>query len=336
MRRIPLFFILIPLLWGCESREIRLQQFLLKGNQHLADGEWAMAEYYYKQAIELDSAFSDALNNLGTTYFRKGRWDEAIFWYDKAIAAKARPAWYLNRANAWYENKAYFNAAADVDQVLAVRPDTVPAMVLRGLILARQRQYPEAIDWFSRAIEKDTLNPEHLVNRGTLSYYMRHYEVSMKDLNHALTLAPDNAEALNALAMVHSETGDQVSAFRLITKALEVSPRHPHYLNNRGYIYLRSGKLDLADADITASMVIDPDNPWVYRNRGIEYLEKGDPVSAERMFRQVLASDSTVERAAWYLVESVIRQGRTSDACRLIRRVPAEDEIPSNWRHLCR
>ena len=266
----------------------------------------------------------------------RSRYDEAISWYDKAIAAGARPAWYLNRANAWYENKAYFNATADVETVLRALPDTIPALVLRGLILARQREYPEAIEWFSRAIEKDSLNPEYMVNRGTLYYYMRRYEPSREDLNKALQLRPDNAEALNALAMVYSETGDQASAYRLINQALEVSPRHPHYLNNRGYIHLQSGKTDLADADITASMVIDPDNPWVYRNRGISYLRHGDPVSAERMFRQVLASDSSVEKAAWYLVESLISQGRRSDACALIRLIPAEDEVPADWRRGCR
>ncbi|MFM7194955.1 MAG: tetratricopeptide repeat protein [Bacteroidota bacterium] len=323
-------------LLSCDSREVRMQQFLLKGNQHLEASEWGQAEYYYKQAIGLDSCYSDALNNLGTAYYRNRRWDEAIGWYDKAIACDPRPAYYLNRANAWYENNAFFNASADVDRVLTTRPDTVPALMLQGLILSKLQRYEEAIRSFDLALSKDSLDPILLVNRGTLLYYLRRYQEAGSNFNQALESDARSAEALNGLSMVSCETGDLAKAMELIGRALDISPRHPHYLNNRGYIHLLSGRLAEADADIQSSMVIDPDNPWVYRNRGISYLLKNDKASAERMFRQVLSSDSSVDKAAWYLVKSVYEQGRGADACKLLDIVPSIDAIPSEWRRACR
>jgi len=140
MSRLLCFIISVFLLCSCETREVKIQQLLLKGNIALEANQPEQASYYYNEALLMDSCFSDALNNLGTISFRSGRWDDAVHRYDKAILCNPAPEYYLNRANAWFEAGAFFNVLQDLDVFEKAYPDTIPPKVLRGLTLARLKR----------------------------------------------------------------------------------------------------------------------------------------------------------------------------------------------------
>ena len=325
-----LFYFLIPvvLLSSCETGEVKLQQLLLKGNIALKAGQQEQASYYYKEALLLDSCFSDALNNLGTISFRSGRWDDAVHLYDQAILCKPVPQYYLNRANAWFEAGAFFNVLEDLSIYEKTYPDTIPPKVLRGLTLARLKKYDEALELFSRILSEDSLNPEHRINRATLFYYRQEYDKARSDLQLSLQLDSVNSQAYNTLAMISADENSPEEAMDLIEKALRNAPMHPHYLNNRGYIHILMGKLKEAEEDINQSMVREPDNPWVYRNKGIIYLETGDLTSAERMFRQVLSMDSSVDKATEYLGKTLMAAGKKEEGCNWLRKSPVKTGKP--------
>jgi tetratricopeptide (TPR) repeat protein len=329
-----LFYFLIPvvLLSSCETREVKIQQLLLKGNIALEASQPEQAAYYYNEALLLDSCFSDALNNLGTISFRSGRWDDAVHLYDQAILCNPEPQYYLNRANAWFEAGAFFNVLQDLDVFEKAHPDTIPPRVLRGLTLARLKRYDEALELFSRILAKDSLNPEHRINRGTLYYYRKEFEKAKKDLELSLELDSSNSQAYNTLAMISADENSLGEAMELIEKALRNAPMHPHYLNNRGYIHILLGKLKEAEEDINQSMVREPDNPWVYRNKGIIYFETGDLNSAERMFRQVLSMDSSVDKATEYLGKTLVAAGKKEEGCKWLRKTSVKTGIPSACR----
>jgi tetratricopeptide (TPR) repeat protein len=326
-----LFHFLLPvlLLSSCETREVKIQQLLLKGNIALEASQPEQAAYYYNEALLMDSCFSDALNNLGTIAFRSGNWDEAVHRYDQAILCKPSPVYYLNRANAWFEAGAFFNVLKDLDVFEKAFPDTIPPKVLRGLSLTRLKRYDEALDLFSLILRNDSLNPEHPVNRGTLYYYRQQYGLAKKDLQKALELDSSNSQAYNTLAMIYADENAPDEAMELIGKALRWAPNHPHYLNNRGYIHILRGNLLDAETDINESMVREPDNPWVYRNKGIIYFETGDLVSADRMFRQVLSMDSSVDKATEYLGRTLVKAGKKQEGCRWLRKSPGYKKISS-------
>ena len=330
MLRFFKFCIVAVGLFSCETQEVKLQQLLLKGNIALQASQFEQATYYYEEAIKLDSCFSDAWNNLGTISFRSGQQDEAILRYDRAISCKPDVAYYLNRANAHFENKSFFSVLQDLEIVEKIKKDSVPAMALKGLTLARLLRYKEAYDLFSVIIKKDSLDPEHWVNRGTVSYYIKDYNRARPDLQKALELDSANSEAFNALAMISADEGSLDTAFDLIEQALKYSNDHPHYLNNRGYIRIIMGNLSEGEKDLNESMVREPDNPWVYRNKGILYLKLGKNDSAEKLFRQVLSMDSSVDKASEYLGLTLISSGKKSEGCSWLRKSSSIGLIKSN------
>src|SRR6478752_6221391 len=111
MRRF--YIVVLGLIVACcgDSKETRLQRYLLQGNEAVKLHEADQAERYFKEALKLDSCFADSWNNLGSFYFDKKKYEEALDSYKRAIACKPEYlAAYFNRANASYEVKEYYSA----------------------------------------------------------------------------------------------------------------------------------------------------------------------------------------------------------------------------------
>jgi tetratricopeptide (TPR) repeat protein len=334
MRTGIFIFAIFLALFACDSSTVKIQRFLLIGNQHLENQEFESAIYYYKEAIALDSCFSDALNNLGTAAYKVENWPEAIDWYNRAIDCNPRPEYFINRSNAAYEIHAYYQALEDVSRYLEFKPDTLPGLLLQALTLTKLGRYPEALSSINQAIKKDSLNSDLLINRATLFYFMRDYAHARPDLNRVLNLDSLSGEAWNALAMINTEEGNLDMALDLIQRALNTDPKHPHFLNNRGYIYLLSGEKSKAEQDINASMILDPENPWVYRNRGIIYFKAGKWRDAERLLAQSLSMDSLVGQAAYYYALTELELGETTKGCAWLKK--AIGGIPAAQKNVCR
>ena len=139
MRKVLYWIILAGVAVACsDSKETRLQRYLLQGNEQVALRNAEGAERYFIEALRLDSCFADALNNLGTLYFTQKKYTEAVEQYDRALAC--RPGYIdalLNRANANYELKEYYRALQDLDKVVKAKPDTAIVYFTRGLVYTK-------------------------------------------------------------------------------------------------------------------------------------------------------------------------------------------------------
>ena len=115
-----LYWITVFLFISClDSKETKLQRFLLQSNDMVRKQNVERAEHFLNEALKLDSCFADAWNNLGTLYFNQKRYDEALVYYDNAV--RCRPDFadgYFNRANTAYELKEYYRALQDLEKVI--------------------------------------------------------------------------------------------------------------------------------------------------------------------------------------------------------------------------
>lgn len=304
-------------LWSCTSTEMKLQQFLLKGNLALEAGNTAQAAYYYREATKLEPCYLDALNNLGTLEFRAKNFEKAVAFYDQALACKADflPALF-NRANARFELKEYFAALADVELIAKAKPDTAWLDFTRGLIFTRLRNFPEAQRAFNRAMAKTaTPSSDLLVNRATIFYYLKKYDSALLDLAAAEKINPDEANIYNTRGLVYADVNDLERALIETNRALDRAPNHPYYLNNRGFIFLQQNDLKKAELDINESISQDPYNGWAYRNKGIYYFMVGDYPSAERLLAQAEKMDPFIDKIHFYLGRAYLKNNQLEKAC---------------------
>ena len=118
--------LIIVLLAGCsDSKETRVQRYLLQGNDMVTKRQPEQAERYFKEALKLDSCFADAWNNLAAAVERSGDLGAAAGYYARAIA---------------------------------LRPDARASHFGLGRIYVNQGRYTEAISEFGKTIQPDDEN----------------------------------------------------------------------------------------------------------------------------------------------------------------------------------
>lgn len=308
--------VLVLLLIACESRETKIQRFLLQSNEMVRKRNTEQAERFLREAIKLDSCFADAWNNLGTLHFTKRNYVDAMTYYDHALSCRdnfidAR----FNRANNAYELKEYYRALKDLDVVKREWNDSSKVYFLEGLVYTKLRKFNDALTSFRSAARIEPRNAEILVNLGTVHYYNQDLDSARYFLNEAMKSDPNEGNAYNAMAMVEVTSGDLGKASELLTRALNLHPGDAYFINNRGYISLLKGETEKALEDINRSITSDPYNGWAYRNKGIYYLMTNNNEEAIRLLKRAETADPFIEKLYYYLGEAYLKNGQRKEAC---------------------
>jgi tetratricopeptide (TPR) repeat protein len=311
-------------LFSCESKEKRLEQFLLKGNLAAKSLNSDQALYYFEQATKLDPCFVEAWNNMGTVHYRAGRYTEALIHYEKAIACDSVFLGALiNRANTLYELRELYSALSDIERIKRLKSDTAVVFFVEGLIKTRMRDFPGGLEAFSQAIKRDSANAELWVNRATVWYYQRAFEDARVDLKKAEQINPAEPNIYNTLALIEAEGQNFSEAIRLVNRALLLKPDDPYFINNRGYFYLQLGETEKALTDIDHAIISDPTNGWAYRNKGLYFLAKNQYSDAERLLVQAYSRDEFIDKIDYHLGVVYFNTGKIKQACLAFTRAQA-------------
>ncbi|HBF87758.1 MAG TPA: hypothetical protein DDX39_03865 [Bacteroidales bacterium] len=115
------------------------------------DAEGAIADY--QKAIELDANYIEAYYKIGIIYYDKRMFDEAVSYFDKAIAIDQlhKNSFYL-RARSKFELKKYAEAIEDYNQAFENKKDT---KVYYGRALAKYfaEDYKGAVEDFDQTVK---------------------------------------------------------------------------------------------------------------------------------------------------------------------------------------
>ena len=125
-------------------------------------------------------------------------------------------------------------AAALYDQVLALQPDHLDALHLRGLIAMQNGDYERARAMISAALAQQPEQPNLLNSLGETLRRAGAREESESLLRRALALAPDNPDVMNNLGALLTDSGRAGEAIALLKAALVQRPQDPASLFNLG------------------------------------------------------------------------------------------------------
>lgn len=319
---IPVLLVLYALVSiGCsDSPNVRKQKFLARGNANMREGNEDQALYYFDQALAMDSCFAGALNNIGTLHFNKQRFQEALTYYNRAIDCDPR---FLdarfNRANTLINTRQNQAALIDLDFLIRAKPDTAIAHFTRGLALSRTRRYGESIEAFFRSSDLDSaMSFDSQANIAAVMILMRRFDTAEKELRRLASLRPNEPNIYNSLSLVKVEKGEYDSALFFSNRALDLRPKEPYFLNNRGFVYIKRKEFEKAEADINESLTIDPYNGWAYRNKAILHqfdTPKKDMARSEELLLQAQKLDPFVVGLHHYLAVAYYKQGKLPEAC---------------------
>ena len=322
------FFIVMALISCSDSKETRMQRFLIQGNEKIREQEYEQAERLFKSALKLDSCFADALNNLGTVEHRRNNVPQSIAYYSRAIACNDTfNLAYFNRAGVYYEANEISKAAKDIAVIEKAYPDSIPVLELKGLIEWKARKAKVAISIFRRILDK---KPEKsaMINLGTMYTSLRQLDSAKFFLDQALAIDNNDHRAINAAALLSSARGENKIALDQIEKALSLSPDDPYYLNNKGYILLQLDRQDEALTYIDRSIVADPYNAWAYRNKGIYYFLKGRFEEALRVLKHAETIDPYADDLFYWIGLTYMKTNNSRQGCIYLQKSVQRSQMP--------
>jgi protein O-mannosyl-transferase len=124
------------------------------GNIESDDGSLEQAVAYYQQALAVDSLYLDALNNLGNAYHRLGRFDEAAETFRRFMRLKPDdPHPYLNLMAVYVDQKNYGAALPLAYEALSRFPDVADIQFNAAAIFGLLKLEAEAQEAYRRAQE---------------------------------------------------------------------------------------------------------------------------------------------------------------------------------------
>ncbi len=132
------------------------------------------------------------------------------------------------------------------------------------------RDYKTAIKYMDEvvAIKPD---PSAYGIRGMLYYNNGNTEKAIEDLNQAIKLDSNNAEAHKALGLIKQDDGDYKDSVDELTLAIKNNPKDIESLLARSRAYRMLGDKDKAIADVKKVQKIDPKNPAA--EQVLQYLQ---------------------------------------------------------------
>ncbi|MGZ5281636.1 MAG: tetratricopeptide repeat protein [Bacteroidia bacterium] len=139
---------------------------------------------------------------------------------------------------------------------------------MQGLQFYQLGQFQQAVQSFTKVIEKYPQFGDAFFYRGSSYLYLKDYKNTRKDLDQAGKLLKNNADVLLHYGYLYNETGEYKKAIKSFNQALVLKPGFAPAYNARGYSNQRLGNYRAALADYSSAINSDSTFALAYNNRG--------------------------------------------------------------------
>jgi Flp pilus assembly protein TadD len=169
--------------------------------------------------------------------------------------------------------------------LVAAYPDDTRAYTTLGTILRANKEYGEAVTYYTKAIEKlGKENPSHwstYYSRGVSYERLKKWEQAEADLEKALELDPDQELVLNYLGYSWVDQNINVKqAMSLIRRAVDKRPQDGYFVDSLGWAYYRQKQFDQAVKHLEHAVELKPDDPVINDHLGDAYWKVGRKLEA--------------------------------------------------------
>lgn len=198
----------------------------------------------------------------------------------------------LNRRAVTYLNLGHFEMAiAQFERAIKLDGSYPNTYTNRGCLHHVQGQYEEALADYQQAIRlgRSAINSRVFNNRGLVHLAFGRLGKAEKDIERAIGLDEEYANAYVNLGIVRIAQERYDEALAAFERGLEVNPKHVIAHNNCGFVHHYGGQLDAAIAQYTAALDQDPFFLRAWINRYLAYGEVGNESAAAHDWKQIVA-----------------------------------------------
>lgn len=279
----------------------------------------------------------------GECYAAQKNYDTAIENYTKAISFRQNydDAFY-KRGIAKYSLGKYKESIADFQQTNDLNPSYYQAMFAQGSANLQLQDYKAAIVWFQkikiaeRNIEKQYPKLFFANTHGNLGicmYYTKYFVEALPELNAAIKLNEEYAEAYYYRGLVNHELARYKDAIEDIGRSIELKPQKYEKHFARGLAYYNIEKFAEANNEFTEAIRLDVDKNEIFlmhQMRGKGYYNLGKFKEAVDDLSLVNKLDSSKCDSRFYLLLGIaqLKLNKTTEAAYFINKSLVLD--PSN------
>lgn len=231
----------------------------------LAEDEIAEAEEILQSTLNSDLAFHERLwgwHTLGQLLQEQERWDHAYAVYLAGLEEYAQdPSLLVNLGWLLYE-KDRDAAVRQFETAITENPDSGAGYFAMGQLMANEKNYAAAEDWFRSALEREDTNPRwQLVRANTLRQAGNH-DLAVQAYQEIIDQYPAFVAAYYELANTYRLLDVPDKALQILDRANARSLRPPnHYYLPAAEIYIWGGRPKQAVDTYRELLDRDPDNP---------------------------------------------------------------------------
>ena len=245
-------------------------------------GKYKEAIDSYDKALELNSNDVLALNNKGVDQHILGKFREAFTCFDKVVQLDPNSA-------LGYNNKGVvlFSLLSRLRLLKSLSTDETSQ--LKSII---SHGYELSIEFFNKAIEKDSNVERPWFNKGLSLETLERYEAGIEELT------------VEMWALVKPFRYKE--AIKCFNKAIELDPLHVEAFNNKAIVLGRIGEYEEAIIWYDEALHIDPNNPDIWSDKGTAFRRLGETlhnrsflIQANESYDRAIAINSRHEYS-WY------------------------------------
>ncbi len=298
---------------------------------------WKNSETLWTHTLACTADNDVAHLNLGADLVKKGRVDEGITHYQKALEINPRSAEaHFNLGNSLRKKGSVDEATAQYQMALQIEPNHAQAHNNLGIVLALQGRMDEAITHYEKAlhIQPDFVEAHYnlgvsLRKQGRLDEAIAHYQ-------KALQIQPDYAECHYNLGNVFDQQGRLDEAITHYEKALHINPGYGLAHNNLGNVLLKRGNFGEAITHFQKALQLEPADSslqsnlaWLLAASPEASLRNGNKAVELAQRANALTAGNNL-RVLHTLAAALAEAGRFSEAVETAQRALRLAEAQSN------
>jgi tetratricopeptide (TPR) repeat protein len=211
-------------------------------------GDLTDAVKHLQLALSLDPDFLEALSGLARLYAALGQHERALMYQGQALKRDPdRPELMADMARLLALSRNYRGALQWIDKALALAPSDPECLVTRVRVLLGDHRYAKARQ------QAEDLNQDHPnlaeghIVRGWALWHLKVYDLARQSFERALSLVPDQLEALKGLGQSHLMDGDAVAAIGPLMQVKERVPGSADAILDLASAYVALRDVDAAD-----------------------------------------------------------------------------------------
>lgn len=201
-----------------------------------------------KQLVAVPKWRDQACLYLGRLEAEEGRIDAALQWFDRVSSGPLALEAGLSAVSVAASKDRLSEAYKRLRQLRVRFPEQgLRFYLIEAEILNNRKDYQRAFSLLTRALDEMPGQPELLYSRALTAERLNRLDVLESDLTAILAESPDDANALNALGYTLADrTRRYEESLRYLQRAIELKPNDPVVIDSYGWLQYRLGHYNLA------------------------------------------------------------------------------------------